>query len=93
MNVEVSIDRSPSSSSASTADEEGLSVIRVDSSEAGLVLGRGGATKRKIENAADVDIELVTTGKGREGVYATLTVSLDYTVAYASTALNYSLYP
>ncbi|KAF4743638.1 hypothetical protein FOZ62_018657, partial [Perkinsus olseni] len=59
---------SSSSSSVSTTDGEGLSVIRVDSSEAGLVLGRGGATKRKIENAADVDIELVTTEEGDSNV-------------------------
>lgn len=50
-------------SAASEPEAEGLSVIKVRSEEAALVLGRGGSTKRKLENAADCDIELVNTGR------------------------------
>ncbi|EER20146.1 hypothetical protein Pmar_PMAR026736 [Perkinsus marinus ATCC 50983] len=63
--------RSRSSSVLSAASEpeaEGLSVIKVRSEEAALVLGRGGSTKRKLENAADCDIELVNTENGDSNV-------------------------
>ncbi|KAF4661017.1 hypothetical protein FOL47_006878 [Perkinsus chesapeaki] len=56
------------SSKASDPGAEGLSVIKVKSDEAALVLGRGGSTKRKLENAADCDIELVNTEGGDSNV-------------------------
>ena len=52
------VDRAPAAGGASGKRARGEELMEISSKEAALIVGKGGSTKKKVENAADVRLEL-----------------------------------